>query len=151
MHKIDIQSETAIDKIEIVAVYFGQNYHHHFNRKGTPKLHVLQVYAVEDRRRHKRLRLFDESQVEREHHTNKMYCLLFRNIKKWFKMHDAIRGNFFAVLEASLEMDVSTKRERSETSKSNKLAKKATNREVKEERRTATKDNIAAKQFGVFP
>ena len=156
MHKTDIQSETAIDEFEMVAMYFGQIYRSHFNRKGTPKLHVLEVHAVEDLRRHKRLGLFDESQVEREHHTNKVYCLLFRNMKSWFKMHRAIderfhRGNVTAVLEVSLEMDVSTKRPLSETSKSNKLAKRAASRQVKEERRVATKDNIAAKQIGVLP
>ena len=48
-------------------------------------------------------------------------------------------------------MDVSTKRPLSETSNSNKLAKRAASRQVKEERRVATKDNIAAKQIGVLP
>ena len=57
-------------------------------------------------------------------------------------MHGAIderfhRGNVTAVLEASLKMVVSTT--------------KAANRQVKKERCVATKDNIAAKQFGVLP
>ena len=36
----------------------------------TSKLHVSEEYAMEDLRRHKRLGLFDESQVERKHHTS---------------------------------------------------------------------------------
>ena len=63
MRKTNIQSETAIDEFKIVAVYFEQIYRRQNNRKGTPKLHVLEVHAVEELRRHKRLGLFDESQV----------------------------------------------------------------------------------------
>jgi hypothetical protein len=48
-------------------------------------------------------------------------------------------------------MDVSTKRQLSETSKSKMLAKRAASRQVKEERRVATKDNIAANHIGVLP
>ena len=40
---------------------------------------------------HKRLGLIDKSQVEREYHTDKAYCLLFWNMKNWIKMHDAIQ------------------------------------------------------------
>ena len=63
MRKTNIQSETAIDEFKIVALYFDKIYRRQINRKGTPKLHVLEVHAVEKLRRHKRLGLFDESQV----------------------------------------------------------------------------------------
>lgn len=109
-------NKQTIDDFQQVAKYFGVIYRQYFNQKGTPKLHLLEDHVVEDLRRHKRTGLFDESQVEREHHTNKVYNILFRGVKNWFAKQGAISekahfGQVSSVQAASMEMYSSTKRQ----------------------------------------
>jgi hypothetical protein len=143
MQSTDVQSEDAIDVFCITAEFFGEIYRRYLSKNGTHKLHLLELHVGEMLRRHKRLGLFDESQVERGHHTNKVYCLLFRNMKNWFKMHDAIQRRCYtsqvpAVQAATSSMLSDTKRMRCEASVVATEEKKAVKRQVKEEKRVQT-------------
>jgi hypothetical protein len=53
-------------------------------------VHYLETHLVEDLRKHKRTGLFDESPIERAHHSNNVLTRLFVNIRNWFDRQKAI-------------------------------------------------------------
>ena len=61
-----------------IAECFGQIYRSHFDKNATPKLHLLEVHAPMELCLHKRLKLFPEDSIEREHLNNKGYSIFFR-------------------------------------------------------------------------
>jgi hypothetical protein len=150
MQKTEVQSDEAIDVFSMAAEYFGIIYRRYLNKRGTHKLHLLEVHVPEEMRRHRRLGLFDESQVEREHHTNKVYCLLFRNMKNWFKMHEAIHGRFYTsqvpeVQAATSVMMSTTARVRSLDSELRKEEKNDLKRKAIDDRREKVTDLVKSK------
>lgn len=131
----------------MAAEYFGTIYRQYLNPH---KLHLLEVHVPEEMRRQKRLGLFDESQVEREHHTNKVYFLLFRNMKNWFKRHDAIQRRFYtsqvpAAQAATSAMMSSTTRFRSLESELLKEEKSGLKRKAKDESRGKVEETVKSK------
>ena len=53
-------------------------------------MYLLETHLVEELLKHRRLGLFDESPIERAHHTNNVFTDLFANIKNWLDRQDAI-------------------------------------------------------------
>jgi hypothetical protein len=80
-----ILDDKAIDRFGEVARYFGQIYRAYLDKDGTPKVHLLETHVVDYLRRYKRLGLFGEDMIEREHHLNKVYNALFKNVRNWFE------------------------------------------------------------------
>jgi len=92
MTRTMIQSEETIAEFGSAAKWFGVNYREYFNKDATPKVHYLETHLIEELIRHKRLGLFDESPIERAHHTNHVYSRLFSNIENWFNRQEAIEN-----------------------------------------------------------
>jgi hypothetical protein len=90
MNQTTIQRIETIEQFESVVKWFGVKYREYFNKLATPKVHLLETHLVEDLRKHKRTGLFDESPIERAHHSNNVLSRLFANIKNWFDRQNAI-------------------------------------------------------------
>ena len=108
MSRNDVQSAETIEIFTFVAEYFGQIYRSYLNKTAIPKVHLLEAHVPKELARHKRLGLFTEDPIEREHHQNKVYDKLFNNIKKWSKKQELIRirrsqGNVPEVMSAKQE------------------------------------------------
>ena len=81
------QKEEVIETFQKVAECFGQIYRNYFDKNATPKLYLLEVHEPMELRKKKRLKLFAEDSIEREHLNNKAYSILFMNIKSWIERH----------------------------------------------------------------
>ena len=113
----------------------------------TPKVHYLETHLVEDLRRHKRTGLFDESPIERAHHTKSVYSRLFVNIKNWFEKTAIEMRRHMAdvpdVQKAGYGIEEKSRRDSSE---------KATERKVAlNERKKQKRDNTVATITGRIP
>ena len=88
-------------------------------------------------RLHKRLGLFAEDPIEREHHNNKVYNILFRNVKSWIDRQRKIKERKDLtgapeVQSAIKEMTSSTKRRLTSASKARSDQKQKSKREKAE-------------------
>ena len=75
------QKEEVIETFQKVAECFGQIYRSYFDKNATPKLHLLEVHAPMELRKNKRLKVFAEDSIAREHLNNKAYSILLRTSK----------------------------------------------------------------------
>ena len=76
-----MRRDDPIAKFGSAAKWFAVKYREYFSKDATPKVHYLDTYLNEELIRHKRLGLFDDSPIERVHHTNHIQTRLFSNIK----------------------------------------------------------------------
>jgi hypothetical protein len=67
MTRQDLQEEEEIDRFQDCALFFGDRYRTLLNKDGTPKCHLLEAHVPAFLRKHKRLGIFGEDPVEREH------------------------------------------------------------------------------------
>lgn len=142
MTRLEIQSEDVIDAFQAVAEYFGQIYRSYLGKNATPKLHILEAHVCNSLRDYKRLGIFAEDPVEREHHLNKIFSNLFKNMNNWAKKMDAVQKrkeitNIPAVQQSAILINSGTKRKFSESSEARKMAKHESVNLVKTEEYTA--------------
>jgi len=147
MNQTTIQSVETIEQFGKVAKWFGVKYREYFNKLATPKVHLLETHLVEDLRKHKRTGLFDESPIERAHHSNNVLSRLFANIKNWFDRQNAIEirshmADVPDVQEARQFMETHSKRKLSASSVKTKEAKKTAKELIKSSNRLGTVANI---------
>jgi hypothetical protein len=81
MTRQEIQPENEIELFGIVAKHFGKIYREYFEKGATPKVHILEIHLPMMLRRHKRLGIFGEDPIEREHHIWKRFNVMLQNVK----------------------------------------------------------------------
>ena len=94
MTRTTIPSEEVIANFGSAAKRFGVKYREYLSKDAPPKMHYLETYLNEELIRRKRLGFFDESPIERAHHTNHVYSRLFSNIKNLFDRQEAIENRY---------------------------------------------------------
>ena len=139
MSRNDVQSAETIEQFRIVAEYFGQIYRSYLNKNATPKVHLLEAHVPKELARHKRLGLFAEDPIEREHHQNKIYNQLFTSIKQWPKKQELIQrrrsqGNVPEVMSAKEEAYEATRRKFSKSTDEKNKLKEAECKRIKTEK-----------------
>lgn len=150
MSRNEIQSAETIEKFRFVAEYFGQIHRSYLNKNATPKVHLLEAHVPKELARHKRLGLFAEDPIEREHHSNKVYNQLFTNIKQWSKKQELIlkrrsQGNVPEVISAKEEALEATNRKFSQSTDDKIKFKETEVKRIKTEKHDETAKNAGYK------
>ena len=140
MTRTTIQSEETIAEFGSAAKWLGVKYWEYFSKDATPKVHYLETHLIEELIWHKRLGLFDESPIERAHHTNHVYSRLFSSIKNWFNRQEAIEirlhmGDVPDVHEAYRSLEDKSKRDLAASTVEASANKAAKDKETKKQRR----------------
>ena len=107
---------------------FGQLYRSYLEADGTPKIHTVEIHIPDKMHDYKRMGIFGEDPIEREHHTNHIFNNLFNNIRNWDRRMDAIQRRVDCskdpeVMAAANAMITSTKRKLKQSTINNKRAK----------------------------
>ena len=91
MNRTMIQSEETIEKFGCAAKWFGVEYREYFSKDVIPKVNYLETHLIEDSIRHKFFGLYDESPIERAHHTDHVYNRLYDSSKSWFNRQETMK------------------------------------------------------------
>jgi hypothetical protein len=85
-------SDAEIDEFDSIAKYFGSIWREYLKKSVPPKLHVLEVHAVQFLRQWRNTGNFGEDSVEHNHHFENKYNSLFANRSNWIERKKLIRS-----------------------------------------------------------
>lgn len=146
MSRNDKQTEETIENFKLVAECFGQMYRRYLGQ-ATPKVHMLEVHVPAELQKHKRLGVFGEDTIEREHHLCHVFGNLLKNVKTWkeqqrVKAARISQANDPRVLSAGGAMISGSKRTLSDASKSRSSGKIASKTLIKKEKESSFLDDV---------